>query len=55
MKIAALCEDMSVEDHETAEILMEKALFCLARKGEVDISVDDDGEFLYSIKKGKEE
>lgn len=52
---AALCEDMSVEDRETAEILMEKALFCLARKGEVDISVDDDGEFLYSIKKGKEE
>jgi len=50
---AALCQDMSVEDRETAEILTEKALFYLAEKEEIDISVDDDGEFLYSIKKGK--
>lgn len=52
---AALCQDTNVEDRKTAEILMEKALFYLARKGEVDISVDDNGEFLYSIKKRKEE
>lgn len=52
---AALCQDMNVEDRKTAEILTEKALFYLAEKEEIDISVDDDGEFLYSIKKGKEE
>lgn len=51
---ATLCEDMSVEDHETAEILVQKALFYLARKEEIDMSVDNNGKFLFRLKEKDE-
>jgi len=51
---AALCEDMSVEDHETAEILVQKALFYLARKEEIDMSMNNNGKFLFRLKEKDE-